>query len=348
MAAFAAPCVPAVDDARMICAARGVGGGRAMTASVSEAPDIAKRPGARLGARALRQVWPARCASCRLRGAALCRAVAAANLPGTRPPRLHRVGRDEVLFEQGDVPRIAGVLHGGVLRLERILGDGRRSIVGLAIPGDTVGLLEVGRAAYTLEAATDAEICVFDRETVATMRARDRAFTRFLFEEAGAQQEAAQAMIWQRGALSSRERILALLATAAHAMPAETLPDGSVVVSMVLSRRDWADLANTTVESISRTLRQLSDTGLVTRVGPGRFRIADPRLLARLAGIDPEFDAPRKAGLGAAAAGPGALSAPRLTVVNDRDGDVRSVRGRCGQAHRPRIVADGRQGDAPA
>ncbi len=270
------------------------------------------------GRRAATQDWPARCASCDLRGAALCRAVAASGLPGTRPPRLHRVPRDATLLDQGEAPRMAGVLHSGVLRMERILGDGRRSIVGLALPGDTVGLLDVDRAACTLEAATDAEICVFDRETVATMRARDRAFTQYLFEEAGAQQEAARAMIWQRGALSSRERILAFLAMAARVMPSETLADGSVVVSVMLSRRDWADLANTTVESISRTLRQLSDKGLVKRRGPGRFRIADPDLLARLAGIDPEFDTPGAAGLGLAAAGPAQRAHLALTAVNER------------------------------
>ena len=73
-------------------------------------------------------------------------------------------------------------------------------------------------------------------------------------------------------------------------MPSEPLPDGSVVVSIPISRRDWADITNTTVETICRTLGQLAEPGVVESLAPGRYRIADLAELSRLAGIDPDLD----------------------------------------------------------
>jgi CRP/FNR family transcriptional regulator len=232
------------------------------------------------------RVWPARCAQCEVRGAELCRIAAASRLPGIRPARLRKVPRDTAIQQQGQRPDLVGVLRCGLLRRERVLSDGRRTLLGLMLPGDLLGLIETGPAEASLEAATDAEICVFDTETVRRLEARDWRFRQHLLSEAAEQQIAALEMVWQRGALTGRERILAFLAWAARAMPSEPAPGGGVLVSILLSRRDWADLASTTPESICRTLRNLAEEGLIERVAPGRVRIPDPDLLARLAGID--------------------------------------------------------------
>lgn len=233
---------------------------------------------------------PERCRDCSLRGAALCGAVAASKLPGVRTPKLRRFRRDETIAGEGQPPDFMGVLRSGFVRREKLRPDGRRTVIGLACPGDQVGWWSQSLPAHTLEAATDVEICIFDARTVSRMMNQDSRFQWHVMQEAYFRHERQLEMIWLRGALTSRERIIAFLVRAAEVMPAETLPDGSVIVTVELSRRDWADLSNTTVESISRTLGYLAEKDLVTTVAPARYRIRDLSLLSRLAGIGPEHE----------------------------------------------------------
>jgi hypothetical protein len=93
--------------------------------------------------------------------------------------------------------------------------------------------------------------------------------------------------LWRYGTLTSRERITAFLVQATGIMPVEPQPDGSLILSMEIDRRDWADLTNTAVETISRTLRYLEDKDLVESLSPYRFRIRDLAHLACVAGVPP-------------------------------------------------------------
>lgn len=287
---------------------------------------------------------PSRCLGCRLRGSELCRAVATSGLPGVRPARLHRIARDSQLFAEGHECDTIGILSAGILRRVRTGLDGRRTILGLVTPGDLAGGPGAEWHSDTLEAATDAEICLFDRATVRRMMAEDGRFVRHVLQQASEAHARTLELIWQRGVLTSRERIMAFLVRAAEVMPADLLPDGSIVVTVELSRRDWADTSNTTVETISRTLSQLADRDLVHTVGLGRYRIRDLRLLARLAGLDPDLDLspPR---------GPVRTCAPlrdawRLTAVNDPTRAKGSLRCVPDAAAPPREDVDERAGNA--
>lgn len=232
------------------------------------------------------QLTPERCQRCTLPGAALCRAVAATKGVGVRPAHLRRFDRDTTIFEEGQERGVVGVVRSGYLRKERMSRDGRRTLLGLACPGDTIGALPGRSIAYSLEAATDAEICAFDNATMQRMVAQDTDFRLHLLQQAAEQHATLLEMIWWRGALTTRERIIAFLLMAAEVMPVVPQPDGSIIVTIELARRDWADLSNTTVESISRTMRHLSEKDLVKTVAPGRFRIRNLDSLASLAGMD--------------------------------------------------------------
>lgn len=256
------------------------------------------------------------CAQCRFRHSALCAAMSRED--SARAPAIHRrrIARDKTLFAQGDAPSRVCVLKSGLLRRERILADGRRSLLGLVLPGEIAGALVTGQAGYSLEAATDAEICTFDPARIRSAFDKDPHLRRTILQAAAGQYERQLEMIWQRGALTSRERIMAFLVTAVDMMPVEPLPDGSLIVTIELARRDWADLSNTTVETISRTLHQLTEKQMVRTVAPGRYWIRDLGLLADLAGLDrTNVRQPASTALR-----PGALPTPalRLSAVNAR------------------------------
>ena len=225
----------------------------------------------------------------------LCRLLSISGMNGIRSARSRRLERDETLFEEGQENCTLGVVQSGYLRKVRVSSDGRRTVLGLVMPGDIAGELPRRRIGYELEAASDVEICLFDGQTLRAIMASDGRVRLSLLQLVARQAALMDELIWQRGALSARERILAFLVMAARSMPVEPQTDGSLIVTIDVSRRDWADLSNTSVESISRTMSQLSDKGLVKTIAPGRFWFRNLDVLARMAGVEhrPGATAPR-------------------------------------------------------
>ncbi|WP_439140402.1 Crp/Fnr family transcriptional regulator [Roseicyclus sp.] len=235
------------------------------------------------------QSTPNTCAGCDPRTRALCKAVSAASA-GRAAIRLRKLPAGWVLQDEGEAPKLTGILRRGYLRTERILEDGRRSIVGLALPSDPVGAWLGQDGSCSISAATDVEICSFDPQVLRRLFEKEPELRLEILRAAAEQYARQLELLWRRGALNSRERIIAFLVMAAEIMPSEPLPGGGLVVSVPISRRDWADMTNTTVETICRTLGQLAEQGLIESRAQGRYLINDLSALADMAGIDPETD----------------------------------------------------------
>lgn len=229
----------------------------------------------------------ARCHGCELRGSQLCRVIQDERLFGTHPPVLRRFGRGKRIVGQGEASGFLGVIRRGYARRSVIKVSGNRILVGLAMPGDIVGGLAEREHDHDFEAATDVEICTYDSATVKQQLEINPRLRRVMLREIDHQHHRTLGLLWHNGTLTSRERIIAFLVRAVAFMPTEPLPDGGLVLSMEIDRGDWADLTNTAVETISRTLRYLEEKGLVTSLTPYRFRIRDLDLLATIAGVEP-------------------------------------------------------------
>lgn len=232
------------------------------------------------------------CHTCPHKFRYLCRSVfAETNNPGQRiPRRIRSIPAETRLQEENESPRFVGILRKGYMRAERVLHNGNRTILNFLAPGDLVGNFLGMEREPALVAATDVEICAFDVAALRRATAGDARLTADLLAEGVAQHTRQLEMIWRRGALSSRERIIAFIIMATEFMPVEPLPDGGAVVTISVSRKDWADFANSTVETICRTLAYLSNRGMVEQVQTGRYRIHDLSALARLAGLDARRD----------------------------------------------------------
>jgi CRP/FNR family transcriptional regulator len=99
-----------------------------------------------------------------------------------------------------------------------------------------------------------------------------------------------QWLTWTLCAMGPEERLCAFLALSSKFLPYQPLPDGSGVLTMVLPRKDIADLLATTVETICRALYKLSDKGIIEIRDPAHFRIPDLQELIKLGQVDGLFD----------------------------------------------------------
>ncbi|WP_323772234.1 Crp/Fnr family transcriptional regulator [Antarctobacter sp.] len=228
------------------------------------------------------------CQRCNLVYKDLCHATSDGTLHEDGPLRVRPFGPDETVVGEGVAPEFVGILRQGILRRVRVNSDGRRNLLEVMRPGDLLGLLETGPPDFAVETVTDVEICMFDAGKIRRRIGADPDFRQEILQHISRQYERQLEAIWLRGALTSRERILAFLLFATEFMPVEPQPDGSLMITMVLTRRDWADLTGTTLETICRLLGELSQKGLVTPDGPQRYRIVDIVALARLAGLEGE------------------------------------------------------------
>lgn len=224
------------------------------------------------------------CNRCPLKSRQLCRAVLGSSCP--QGPRTRSVRAETRLCEENERPRFAGILRKGYLRTERIFPDGRRSVLGFFAPGDLIGDFLGSVRGPALVSATDAEFCTFDPPVLRRAMQEDTTLNMRFLREAVKLHTRQLEMVWRRGALNSRERIIAFMVMAAEFMPTENLPDGSVILTIKVTRKDWADFSNTTVETICRTLAYLAEKDMVETVAPARYRIRDLDTLAHLAGLD--------------------------------------------------------------
>lgn len=227
------------------------------------------------------------CRGCKLRGAELCRIIQNEPAFGNRLPILRRFSRGSQIFEQGCKSGLLGVVRRGYARKSVIKVSGKRTLLGLGAPGDFVGGLPEQGHDYDFEAATDVEICSYDSATIKGQLETNQSFRRLMLQEIEHQHHRLLGLLWRNGSLTSRERICGFLIQSAEFMPTERLSDGSLVLSMEIDRSDWADLTNTTVETISRTMRYLEEKKMVTRLTPYQFRIHDLDALATLSGVEP-------------------------------------------------------------
>ena len=225
--------------------------------------------------------------NCHIRGAELCHAIAEDAIRGTYAPITRSFDQGVQIVDEGDSPGFLGVLRRGYGREGKMRLNGDRVLFGLAAPGDIVGALPGRVSSFSLEAATDVEVCMFDIRTVERLMRESVSFRHFIVQVVDARHHRLLDAIWRYGSLQSRERIIAFLLTATEIMPTEPQPDGSVIVTIEVPRRDWAELTNTTVETISRTMRYLADKKMVTRLSRAQFRIHDLDRLALLAGVEP-------------------------------------------------------------
>lgn len=181
-------------------------------------------------------------------------------------------------------------IKSGILRLQRYAFDGRRQILSLFLPGEIVGLAGEFRDGVSVETVTQSGLCKIDRREFDTLLKKNDELRAELFRQKQDQLDRLHWLTWSLGSLSPEERLCSFLALSTRFMPCQPLPDGTVILSMQLPRMDIADLLGTTVETICRINRKLSEAGIIEIKDPSHFRILDMKKLTSLGQIGGSFD----------------------------------------------------------
>ncbi|MEQ9171730.1 MAG: Crp/Fnr family transcriptional regulator [Rhodospirillales bacterium] len=169
------------------------------------------------------------------------------------------------LIAQGEAPRFYSNILSGVVKLTKLLSDGRQQIVGLQFAPDFVGRPFEKSSTLSAETATDVSIC----------QVRSGDFEKMLMEFPGLEirlhqqslraLDDAQEWLLTLGRRSAREKVAAfIMFIMEHAEPS-TPPHVEHNIILPLTRAEMADMLGLTMETVSRQLTALSSDGVIER-----------------------------------------------------------------------------------
>lgn len=184
------------------------------------------------------------------------------------------------LFLEGDVAEKIYEVATGVMRLTRILQDGRRQVIAFGYPGDTVGFPSGGRYHADCDALVPTTLFVHRRADLETARGNailhERLLRAALREISGMQDH-----FMMLGRKSSIEKLASFLLVLAKRVGA---PIGDYTqVTLPMTRADIADFLGLTTETISRTFTLLRKSQIIAIDHINTIIILKPKALDGIA-----------------------------------------------------------------
>jgi CRP/FNR family transcriptional regulator len=221
------------------------------------------------------------CAECSIRQLSVCAALDRAELR-----ELVHLGRQvyfrpgETVFAQEEMTTSFYNLLEGVMRLYKLLADGRRQIIGFALPGDFLGLAASSRHNFSADAIGAVELCQFSRSGFTKFSQNKPDLLRRINELAVKELGQAQNHMVLLGRRSAEEKVATFLVGWRNRMA--ELPGPSHTLPLPMSRQDIADYLGLTIETVSRTFTKFERDGVIEIVHGG-VRILNPARAQALA-----------------------------------------------------------------
>ena len=145
----------------------------------------------------------------------------------------------------------------GAVRDYKLLSDGRCQITAFYLPGDIFGFERGTRRRTTADAIVPTIVRAIKHDEIETAAAEDTQISGLLLRMAIEELDHAREQIVLLGRKTAIEKVAAFLREMDRRLPA------SGMMTLPMSRRDIGDYLGLTLETVSRTLAQLHDQGIL-------------------------------------------------------------------------------------
>jgi CRP/FNR family transcriptional regulator, nitrogen fixation regulation protein len=181
--------------------------------------------------------------------------------------RLAFFAKGAAIYREGDVTDHLYKIVGGVVRTCKVLRDGRRQIGAFYIAGDMFGLEPGEQHAFSSEAISETHVLIVKRRVATSFQLQD---------------------LMRRDLQLAQDHLLLLIKTASERVASFLLAmaertEQIEYVDLPLSRRDIGDYLGLTVETVSRTLKQLEKASIIALPTFWRVVLRNRVALKRLA-----------------------------------------------------------------
>jgi CRP/FNR family transcriptional regulator, nitrogen fixation regulation protein len=184
--------------------------------------------------------------------------------------------RMEIVHEDEAADRLYKIVSGTVCTY-KILSDGRRQIGSFYLPGDVFGLESAEEHTLAAEAITNVKLLIIKKSTLTDLAKQSAAMTYELLQLTARELARAQGRVLLLSSKSAQERVVGFLfEMSKRASSAEN------TVELPMSRQDIADYLGLTIETVSRALWALENSGAIEILSRRHIAFRDRCALMRL------------------------------------------------------------------
>jgi CRP/FNR family transcriptional regulator len=228
---------------------------------------------------------PTVCRSCEARHGGVCGALTPEQLLElSKYTSRKTIDAGGELHGQGEqVHSYANILK-GVVKLSKMMPDGRQQIVGLQFAPDFTGRPFASESSLSAEAATETEVCAIPKATLDRLVNSSPDLERKLYNQALVELDEARDWMLTLGRKTAREKVASFLyLIATHINPEET---EVLHFELPLTRQDIGDFLGLTIETVSRQMTKLRQEKIIHVENNRTVTVHDLDKLAEVAGID--------------------------------------------------------------
>jgi CRP/FNR family transcriptional regulator len=175
----------------------------------------------------------------------------------------------KTIFSERELADAVFGLSQGVVRLYKLLPDGRRRVLAFALPGDFLGMPFTERHNFSADAIGEVALCRFSRADLTKFIQSSPNIMRLIIEFAIRELDKAQDQLLLLGNGSAEEKVAIFLVNWRNRLA--RLSVFSETVPLPMRRQDIADFLGLKLETVSRTLARLEQKNVIRIVPKGVF-----------------------------------------------------------------------------
>ncbi|MCK5932242.1 MAG: Crp/Fnr family transcriptional regulator [Fulvimarina manganoxydans] len=208
---------------------------------------------------------PVVCRACEARHRGVCGALSPDELKTlSRATIKHKMPADAEMIASDEPIETYSNIMAGVVKLTKLMPDGRQQIVGLQFAPDFLGRPFRASSTISAEAATDVAVCSFPKTVLEEMVKRSPELGHKLHEQSLKELDEARDWMLTLGRKTAAEKVASFLhLIATHIDPEIDPSDGAIRFELPLKRADIADFLGLTIETVSRQLTKLRKAGII-------------------------------------------------------------------------------------
>jgi CRP/FNR family nitrogen fixation transcriptional regulator len=190
----------------------------------------------------------------------------------------HKYPRGAQVFWEGEPAEYIYEIRDGAVRTYKLLSDGRRQIAAFYLPGDIFGVETDDLHRFTAEAIINTTVWIAKRHSVFEgLDNGDLANTKNAFELLQQNLQHVRNQLLLLGRQTALERVAYFLFEMDRRLKNPT------VIILPMRRRDIADYLGLSLETVSRSLSELRDQGIISLQSQQEVVVKDRTKLAQLA-----------------------------------------------------------------
>lgn len=231
---------------------------------------------------------PAVCLACEARHGGICGALSEGQLIElSKHTQRTAHPSDQPIHAFRETSQSYSNILSGVVKLTKLMPDGRQQIVGLQFAPDFLGRPYSEETGIVAEAATDIRLCSFPKAVLEKLIDESPEMEKRLHSQHMRELDEAREWMLTLGRKTAIEKVASfLLLIASHIDPERNRDEAATEIELPLKRADIADFLGLTIETVSRQLTNLRKKGVISINERKSVRVIDPERLAGIAEMD--------------------------------------------------------------